>query len=161
MRTNRILPEEKQRVLPKLILTGYPMYGPSLNNNDARVLSLQSLPVGTQVIAISGTKDDFINSEKNVPNQLPSGNPRAVWDSVLQTMPCRTTTTVRFIEKDGHSVYPAAKGRKSDTTTQLAQYIDTFVKGNSVVDGPTIPTGIVGVGGGGNQTIASFFQPKK
>ena len=80
MRTNRILPEERQRVLPKLILTGYPMYGPSLNNKDARVLSLQSLPVGTQVLAISGTKDDFINSEKSVPKQLPSGNPRAVWD---------------------------------------------------------------------------------
>jgi len=146
---------------PKLILTGYPMYGPSLNNKDARVLSLQSLPVETEVLAISGTKDDFITSEKNVPNQLPSGNPRAVWDSVLQTMPCRATTTVQFIDKGGHGVYPAAKGRKADTTTQLLQYIDTFVKGgDNDDDGPTIPTGGVG-GGGGNTTITSFFQPKK
>ena len=107
------------------------MYGPSLNNKDARVRSLQSLPVGTPVLAISGTKDEFINSEKNVPDQLPSGNPRAVWDSVLQTMPCRATTTVRLIEKGGHGVYPAAKGRKATTTTQLVQYIDTFVMGNN------------------------------
>ena len=123
--------DERQRVPPKLILTGYPMYGPSLNNKDARVRSLQSLPVGTPVLAISGTKDEFINSEKNVPDQLPSGNPRAVWDSVLQTMPCRASTTVRLIEKGGHGVYPAAKGRKATTTTQLVQYIDTFVMGNN------------------------------
>ena len=148
---------------PKLILTGYPMYGPSLNNKDARVLSLQSLPVETEVLAISGTNDEFINSDKNVPHPLPSGNPRAVWDSVLQTMSCRATTTVRFIEKGGHGVYPSAKGRKADTTTQLVQYIDTFVKGNNEDDGPTIPTGGVGSGGssGGNKTITSFFQPKK
>ena len=78
-------------------------------------------------------------------------------------MPCRTTTTVRFIEKGGHGVYPAAKGRKSDTTTQLVQYIDTFVKGNNEDDGPIIPTGGGGSGGGsgGNKTITSFFQPKK
>ena len=145
---------------PKLILTGYPMYGPSLNNKDARVLSLQSLPVGTRVLAISGSKDGFITSEKNVPNHLPSGNPRAVWDSVLKTMPCRATTTVRFIEKGGHGVYPAAKGRKAATTTQLVKYIDTFVNRGDNDDGPTIPTGGVG-SGGGNKTITSFFQPKK
>jgi len=163
VRGNRFLHEEKQRVPPKLILTGYPMYGPSVKNKEARILSLQSLPVGTQVLAISGTNDEFINSDKNVPHPLPSGNPRAVWDSVLQTMPCRATTTVRFIEKGGHGVYPSAKGRKADTTTQLVQYIDTFVKGNNEDDGPTIPTGGVGSGGssGGNKTITSFFQPKK
>ena len=129
--------DERQRVPPKLILTGYPMYGPSLNNKDARVRSLQSLPVGTPVLAISGTKDEFINSEKNVPDQLPSGNPRAVWDSVLQTMPCRATTTVRLIEKGGHGVYPAAKGRKATTTTQLVQYIDTFVNRGDNGDVPS------------------------
>ena len=64
------------------------MYGPSLNKKDARVLSLQSLPIRTQVLAFSGTKDDFINSDKNVPNQLPSRNLRAVWDLTNDALSC-------------------------------------------------------------------------
>ena len=96
----------------------------SLDNKYAGVRSLQYLPAGTQVLAISGTQDEVITSE-------PFGNPRGVWDSVLKDMPCRATTTVRLIEKGGHGVYPAAKGRKATTTTQLVQYIDTFVMGNN------------------------------
>ena len=64
------------------------MYGPSLNKKDARVLSLQSLPIRTQVLAFSGTKDDFINSDKNVPNQLSSRNLRAVWDLTNDALSC-------------------------------------------------------------------------
>lgn len=55
---------------------------------DARVLSLQSLPIRTQVLAFSGTKDDFINSDTNVPNQLPSRNLRAVWDLTNDALSC-------------------------------------------------------------------------
>ena len=125
------------------------MYGPSPNNKDERVLSLQVLPVETQVLAISGTQDEFITSEKNVAYPLHPGNPRDVWDDALKKMPCRATMTVRFIEEGGHGVYPADEGRKADTTTKILQYIDTFVKGNNDDDGPTIPTGGVGGSGGG------------
>ena len=150
-----------KRLPPKLILTGYPMYGHSSNNKDARVLSLQSLPMGTHVLAISGTNDHCITSDKNVPHPLPSGNPRTVWDTVLQKMSCRATTTVRFIENGGHGVYPTVKERKAATTTQLEQYIDTFVNGgDNDDDDPTIPTGGVG-SDGGNTTSTSFFQHKQ
>ena len=82
-------------------MTGYPMFGPSDNNKQARVEHIQKLPASAHVLAISGSKDECIN--KNAP---PGGKVgKELWDEVMEGMAGSENVSVEFVDKGGHGVY--------------------------------------------------------
>jgi hypothetical protein len=148
-----IVAEKLTSVAPGLILTGYPMYGGSDKGKEVRVEHLQSLPSTAKVLAISGEKDDYLT--KNVPMSSPTTGAQSLWDTVLKGMECNSTTTVHIVGKAGHGVYPSAKGRKGESTSQIIQWIQDFVSS----DGEKKVSAAAATKK--NKTMLSFFEKKK
>jgi len=110
-------------VLPSLVLTGYPLYGPK--GSSERVQQIQSLPASARVLCISGTKDEFLG--KNAPDG-PKGE--ALLREVVEGMACSATTEVQMIINGGHGVFPSAKGQKNDALDKIMRSIKAFVEKN-------------------------------
>ena len=122
-----IVSDELTPVPPRLILTGYPMYGPGANNKEARVEHIQGLPASAKVLAVSGAKDECLT--KNVPCGSPTA--AALWERVIGTMPCADNVSFKIVENGGHGVYEAGKSQKvlernAAITISMVQWITDF-----------------------------------
>ena len=107
-------------VAPRLILTGYPMYGP--NGKEDRVQHIQKLPESADVLMISGASDEFIT--KNVPAGTATGE--ALLKKVVDALLCKASTTIHVFPKGGHGVYPSAKGGKGAATESIMKWVREF-----------------------------------
>ena len=123
-----IVSDELTAVPPRLILTGYPMYGPGPNNKEARVAHIQQLPASAEVLAVSGARDECLT--KNVPDGLPTA--AALWEQVVSGMACADNVSFKLVENGGHGVYEGGKSEKAlernaATTTSMVQWITDLV----------------------------------
>lgn len=116
-----MLAEQRFPVKPtKLILSGYPMY--SDKGTDERVKLLQALPAECKVLCISGTKDEFLCKG-------PSGKSKstaAVYEGVIDTMPCKGGVSLHMVANGGHSVIDTPKNQQDNAVSNVISWINEF-----------------------------------
>mmetsp|Transcript_7205 Transcript_7205/g.10718 ORF Transcript_7205/g.10718 Transcript_7205/m.10718 type:complete len:220 (+) Transcript_7205:81-740(+) len=105
----------------KVILCGYPMYGPK--GTEERVECIQSLPEGTEVLCISGSKDEFLGRG---PDRKLTG--KSLYEHVIRGMPCRETTRVHILDGGGHGVLDVPSKLQSEAVNTVLQWIVNFTQ---------------------------------
>jgi hypothetical protein len=104
----------------KIVMCGYPMY--SDKGTDERVKLLQALPVGSNVLCISGDRDGFLRKG-------PSGRSKStaeVYEAVIASLPCRAGVSLRMLPGGGHSVLDGAACGPADAAQTVLDWVTEF-----------------------------------
>ena len=99
----------------KVMLLGYPMYNDK--GTEERVALLQSLPSDLKIMCISGANDEFLKKDARKGQEL--------FESVIQTLPCKGSTTLHIIPGAGHGVIDVVKSKQVATAHTV---VDLIVK---------------------------------
>ena len=97
----------------KVILLGYPMYNEK--GTDERVTLLQSVPSDLDIMCISGANDEFLKKDTLSGKEL--------FESIINTLPCKETTSLHIIPGAGHGVIDVLKSKQTATVNTVVNLI--------------------------------------
>ena len=106
------------------ILESYPLFGPSKPKNSGtdRVAPLKAIPKGRFVLAVSGTKDPFLDRDW-LDKKAPTGTPAL--QAVLDESPC--TSRLVTVDGAGHNTLKVAKSKQLTNRGILRDAIASFL----------------------------------
>lgn len=89
----------------KIIMFGYPLYGPNLNNE--RVNGLLQIPSNYEILFISGSNDEFINRKPVNINIIG----KDLLESIINQMKCKNNIQLEIISDCNHGVVDGTKSK--------------------------------------------------